>query len=64
MEETFDAVKQVDELALVSTGIFNRLETTWVKQVTQGRHEGHGPKGELRSPQRLHLLVEMPESKH
>jgi hypothetical protein len=64
MKEMFDAAKNVDELVLDRAGIFSRLGTMGVKSIAQRRHEGHQPRGERLSPQKLRLPVGMPESKY
>jgi hypothetical protein len=61
-EEMFYAIKDVKYLLLASAHVFSRLGTPVSIWFAQATHEGYQPTGERRSPQRLHLPVEMPES--
>ena len=61
-EEMFYAIKDIKYLLLASARIFSRLGTPVSIWFAQVKHEGYRPTGERRSPQRLHLPVEMPES--
>ena len=64
MEETFDPVKNLNELVLSISDISDRLGALDVKWVAKGRHEGYGLRGVHQSLQRPHLLVGTPESSY